>query len=571
MISRSCVHGRGGPAHRPRARVDGAVAGRGHELAVATLRAEDRIAREEPLRHAVGFDQRPGRGSSRSSRCSGSARWTSSPRRRSTPCAAADPVPPEAAREDLLRLDGGDPPLVHLAPAVVGAPAAGWFAPDGSYVVQPDRPDGDGLEAVRPTCSTPGSRPPCGRSRRWAGRRTRRRCAAGIPGNVLSTARDIINLWVARMIFTGIEFAGDIPFTDVYIHSTIQAADGRRMSKSLGTGVDPLDLIDRYGADATRYGLLKMCSTQDVRFAEGMIEEGRAFTNKLWNASRLVLLGADPEARAGADAATADRPLDPDAAGRDARRLATELYETYQFSTASRRCTRSSGTTSATGTSRRSRSGSTGTMPRRGGGLGDGAVRARAGAGAAAPGDAVRDRGDLALPADGERGLLIAARVPARRRGRADPEAARAVAAVIELVTELRRMRQDAGFGPREPLELAHLRRRRRRRAARAGATCWPVSAARGSSPSTAGGVPVVVGDARVLVGGGALAVALRGRLERRSPRARRAGEGAGEARQRGLRRTRAGGRGGGGAGARGTAPAARSRPSRPACAELAG
>ena len=103
------------------------------------------------------------------------------------------------------------------------------------------------------------------------------------------------------MIFTGIEFAGDIPFTDVYIHSTIQAADGRRMSKSLGTGVDPLDLIDRYGADATRYGLLKMCSTQDVRFAEGMLEEGRAFTNKLWNASRLVLLGADPEAPAGAD------------------------------------------------------------------------------------------------------------------------------------------------------------------------------------------------------------------------------------------------------------------------------
>ncbi len=77
------------------------------------------------------------------------------------------------------------------------------------------------------------------------------------------------------MIFTGIEFAGDIPFTDVYIHSTIQAADGRRMSKSLGTGIDPLDLIDRYGADATRYGLLKMCSTQDVRFAEGMIDEGR--------------------------------------------------------------------------------------------------------------------------------------------------------------------------------------------------------------------------------------------------------------------------------------------------------
>ncbi len=61
------------------------------------------------------------------------------------------------------------------------------------------------------------------------------------------------------------------------------------MSKSLGTGIDPLELIDRYGADATRYGLLKMSSTQDVRFAEGAIDEGRALANKLWNASRLVL------------------------------------------------------------------------------------------------------------------------------------------------------------------------------------------------------------------------------------------------------------------------------------------
>ena len=205
-----------------------------------------------------------------------------------------------------------------------------WFAPDGSYVVQPDRPDGDGWKqstdvldtwfssALWPyaTLGWPEDTPSL---RRW------------YPGDVLSTARDIINLWVARMIFTGIEFAGDIPFTDVYIHSTIQAADGRRMSKSLGTGVDPLDLIDRYGADATRYGLLKMCSTQDVRFAEGMIEEGRAFTNKLWNASRLVLLGADPDAL---PAPSGTEPIDRWILTRlnETTRLATELYETYQFS-----------------------------------------------------------------------------------------------------------------------------------------------------------------------------------------------------------------------------------------------
>ena len=68
------------------------------------------------------------------------------------------------------------------------------------------------------------------------------------------------------------------------------------MSKSLGTGVDPLDLIARHGADATRYGLLKMSSTQDVRFAEGMIEEGRGLCNKLWNAARMILLYVDSEA-----------------------------------------------------------------------------------------------------------------------------------------------------------------------------------------------------------------------------------------------------------------------------------
>ena len=118
------------------------------------------------------------------------------------------------------------------------------------------------------------------------------------PGDVNSTAREIIRLWENRMIWTGLELMGEIPFTDVIIHSTILAADGRRMSKSLGNGVDPLDLIAKHGADATRYGLLKMSSTQDVRFAEGALEEGRKLTNKLWNVSRLLLQDrVEPEAR----------------------------------------------------------------------------------------------------------------------------------------------------------------------------------------------------------------------------------------------------------------------------------
>ncbi|HZU59488.1 MAG TPA: class I tRNA ligase family protein, partial [Solirubrobacteraceae bacterium] len=134
------------------------------------------------------------------------------------------------------------------------------------------------------------------------------------PTDVLVTARDIIFLWVARMIMMGLEFVGEIPFADVHIHSIIQAPDGRRMSKSLGTGIDPMDLINggprppvfseggefpAYGADALRWGLLAMSSSQDVRFSEDKIAQGLQLTNKLWNAARLIILGVGPEARPG--------------------------------------------------------------------------------------------------------------------------------------------------------------------------------------------------------------------------------------------------------------------------------
>ena len=127
------------------------------------------------------------------------------------------------------------------------------------------------------------------------------------PTNVLSTARDIIFLWVARMVMMGLEFVGDIPFHDVYIHSVIQAADGRRMSKSLGTGIDPLEMIEKYGADATRFALLLMSSSQDVRFSEEKIVMGRSFANKLWNASRLVLLASEGYPAKRSDAHQVDR------------------------------------------------------------------------------------------------------------------------------------------------------------------------------------------------------------------------------------------------------------------------
>jgi valyl-tRNA synthetase len=112
------------------------------------------------------------------------------------------------------------------------------------------------------------------------------------PGDVNVTAREIIRLWENRMIFSGLELMGDIPFTDVIITATVLAPDGRRMSKSLGTGIDPLEAVELHGADATRYGLLKISSTQDVRFSWGAIEEGRKLANKLWNVARLILANA---------------------------------------------------------------------------------------------------------------------------------------------------------------------------------------------------------------------------------------------------------------------------------------
>jgi valyl-tRNA synthetase len=120
------------------------------------------------------------------------------------------------------------------------------------------------------------------------------------PGDVNVTAREIIRLWENRMIFTGLFLRDEVPFTDVIITSTILAADGRRMSKSLGTGIDPMEPIEANGADATRYGLLKISSTQDVRYSVGAIEEGRKLAIKLWNVARLILQqseGTEPDAR----------------------------------------------------------------------------------------------------------------------------------------------------------------------------------------------------------------------------------------------------------------------------------
>src|SRR5215218_5258273 len=166
------------------------------------------------------------------------------------------------------------------------------------------------------------------------------------PTDVLSTARDIIFLWVARMVMFGTELTEQVPFTDVNIHSVIQAPDGRRMSKSLGTGIDPSDLIHggarppvyeeggefpAYGADALRFGLLAMSSSQDVRFNEERVKQGRDLANKLWNASRLILLRvADVEPDPRAATAAEDRWMVSRLEHLTAR--VTELYDSFRLS-----------------------------------------------------------------------------------------------------------------------------------------------------------------------------------------------------------------------------------------------
>lgn len=126
------------------------------------------------------------------------------------------------------------------------------------------------------------------------------------PTQVLVTARDIIALWVARMIMSSLSFTGQIPFHDVYIYATILAKDGSRMSKSKGNGVDPMDLINKYGADAMRFNLLTLITNnQDVKFDANLdkktkelldsprTEQARSFVTKIWNASRFVQMNLE--------------------------------------------------------------------------------------------------------------------------------------------------------------------------------------------------------------------------------------------------------------------------------------
>ena len=141
---------------------------------------------------------------------------------------------------------------------------------------------------------TPGSAPLCGRSPLWDGRNRLKTWTTSIRPTFLVTGYDIIFFWVIRMVFSGYEHTGKCPFHDVFIHGLVRDEQGRKMSKSLGNGIDPLEVIDQYGADALRLTLVTgNAPGNDMRFSEKKIIASRNFANKVWNASRFMLMNIE--------------------------------------------------------------------------------------------------------------------------------------------------------------------------------------------------------------------------------------------------------------------------------------
>ena len=137
--------------------------------------------------------------------------------------------------------------------------------------------------------STPGSARLCGRSPPWAGRSRREDLKRHYPNDVLISGFDILFFWDARMAMQGIEFMGEVPWKTLYLHGLVRDANGAKMSKSKGNTVDPLGLIDRYGADALRFTMAAMESQgRDIKLDEKRVEGYRNFATKLWNAARFL-------------------------------------------------------------------------------------------------------------------------------------------------------------------------------------------------------------------------------------------------------------------------------------------
>ena len=215
---------------------------------------------------------------------------------------------------------------------------------------------------------------------------------------MLVTGFDIIFFWVARMMMMGLHFMGDVPFRTVYIHGLVRDERGQKMSKSKGNAIDPLELIDRYGADALRFTICALTGPgRDVKLGASRVKDYRGFVTKLWNAARFCEMNDDP---AGCRRSIRSRatlplmPLDPGCGERARSTEATAALEAYRFDEYAAGVIsfrleyvlrlvpgiRQAG-------ARRGRSGGGG------GGARDGGACARRDPAPAAPGDAVRDRG----------------------------------------------------------------------------------------------------------------------------------------------------------------------------------
>ena len=248
---------------------------------------------------------------------------------------APRPLPPREPAPLRDRVARERARLVRLAAALVGPPDPDLDVPRRPPDLRVAAAEacaecGSRSSSARPTSSTRGSPRRSGRSRRSAGPTETPELERYYPGDVNVTAREIIRLWENRMIFSGLFLLGDIPFTDVIITSTVLAVDGRRMSKSLGTGIDPLEAVDKHGADATRYGLLKISSTQDVRFSLGRDRGGREAREQA-----LERRAADPPERRGREPARRARRRSRSAGSSaridDTRAEVEELLPAFDF------------------------------------------------------------------------------------------------------------------------------------------------------------------------------------------------------------------------------------------------
>ena len=159
------------------------------------------------------------------------------------------------------------------------------------------------------------------------------------PTDVLVTGYDIIFFWVVRMVFSALETTGEVPFHDVYVHGLVRDEQGRKMSKSLGNGIDPLEVINQYGADALRFMLTTgITPGNDMRFKKDRLEAARNFANKLWNASRFVLMNLDEDGVEEVDPALwKDEDKWILSRVNDAVRYVTETMEKYDLALAGQR------------------------------------------------------------------------------------------------------------------------------------------------------------------------------------------------------------------------------------------